>query len=210
MNTPAISLAILLFFFLTSTYAAADDADELRSMVLLLSAQVTDLQQRLQSLEHDKTVQRTEIASLKVHAKDSHWTEKLEYKGDFRYRYDRYDDARSDNDRHRDRLRARAHITATLDDKTKVGLGVATGDEDPISTNQTLGSLSSTKDLRLDLAWFQWQITEELLWKGGKIENPVHRVGGHFLLWNSDPRPEGMNVIYSQDKLHATAGHDPL
>ncbi|MEH6635948.1 MAG: hypothetical protein V7700_10535 [Halioglobus sp.] len=53
-------------------------------------------------------------------------------------------------------------------------------------------------------------LMEELLWKGGKIENPVHRVGGHFLLWNSDPRPEGMNVIYSQDKLHATAGHDPL
>lgn len=207
MTTRPILLVLLLLLPLSSAQATSGDLEELRTMVLSLSQQVGNLNQRVQTLEQEKASQAEEIAAYKTHARQSDWTENLAFKGDFRYRYDDYDDARRDRDRSRDRIRARAHVTATLDEVTKVGIGIASGDEDPISTNQTLGSLASSKDLRLDLAWFQWEVAEDMLWKGGKIENPVHRAGGHFLLWDADLRPEGMGLVYDEQRLHTTAGY---
>lgn len=203
-------LIILLVMPLPAAQAASAELQELRKMVMGLSGQVSELQQRLQALEEVNQQQSEEIASYQAHSDQSRWTENLDFKGDFRYRYDDYDDERLGRDRSRDRIRARAHITATLDEETKVGIGIASGDEDPISTNQTLGSLASSKDLRLDLAWFQWEPIEDLIWKGGKIKNPVHRAGGHFLLWDSDLRPEGMNLIYDEERLYATVGYNHL
>jgi len=207
---PVRSLALFLLFFFLNTpgaHASSGELDELRAMVLSLSDQVGDLNQRLQSLEHEKAAQAEQIAAYRAHSEHSHWTENLAFKGDFRYRYDDYDDKRTGRDRSRDRIRARAHLVATLDDVTKVGIGIASGDEDPISTNQTLGSLAATKDMRLDLAWFQWEVAQDILWQGGKIENPVHRAGGHFLLWDADLRPEGMGLVYDENRLHATLGY---
>ena len=210
MPAQALLLAVILSLFIPGAHASSSEVEELRAIVLQLSGQVTDLQQRLQTLEHEDAKQTTEIASYQAHSQQSGWAEKLAFKGDFRYRYDRYDDQRDSQSRSRDRIRARAQITATLDERTLVGLGIASGDDDPISTNQTLGSATSTKDLRLDLAWFQWQAMDDLRWLGGKFKNPVHRVGDHFLVWDSDMRPEGMNLVYKTDKLHATVGYNHL
>ena len=44
-------------------------------------------------------------------------------------------------------------LVAKPTDTTEVGLGMATGGDDPVSTNQTLGGGGSTKDVRLDLAY---------------------------------------------------------
>ena len=203
---PALVL-LLLFTVFPGAHAGTGEIEELRALVLNLSEQVGNLNQRVQSLELEKAKQAEQIAAYQSHSGESGWTENLAFKGDFRYRYDDYEDHRLDNERNRDRIRARAHVTATLDEVTKVGIGIASGDEDPVSTNQTLGNLASTKDLRLDLAWFQWEIMDDLLWKGGKIENPIHRAGGHFLLWDADLRPEGMGLVHEQDRLHATAGY---
>ena len=210
MPVPAFIVLITLSFFLPHANASSSEVEELRAMVLQLSGQVTDLQQRLNSLEYEKDEQATEIASNQTHAEHSSWTEKLALKGDFRYRYDRYDDHRDDKSRSRDRIRARVHLEAALDERTLVGIGIASGDDDPLSTNQTLGSATSTKDLRLDLAWFRYELMNDLDWLGGKFKNPVHRVGGHFLVWDGDMRPEGMNLVYQTDKLHATAGYNHL
>lgn len=203
---PALLLLLLCTVF-PGAHAGTGEIDELRALVLNLSEQVGNLNQRVQSLELEKAKQAEQIAAYQSHSSQSEWTENLAFEGDFRYRYDDYEDARLDNERNRDRIRARAHVTATLDEVTKVGIGLASGDEDPVSTNQTLGNLASTKDLRLDLAWFQWEIMDDLLWKGGKIENPIHRAGGHFLLWDADLRPEGMGLVHDQDRLHATTGY---
>ena len=205
-----ILFGVALYLIFIPVNASTSEMDELKAMVLSLSGQVTQLQQRLQILEQENVQQDTVIASYEAHREQSDWTEKLLVKGDFRYRYDRYDDERDSQSRSRDRLRARAHLEATLDERTRVGLGIASGDDDPLSTNQTLGSVASTKDLRLDLAWFQYELMDDLQWMGGKFKNPVHRVGGHFLVWDGDLRPEGMNLVYESGNLHATVGYNHL
>ena len=51
---------------------------------------------------------------------------------------------------------ARPALVAKVTDTTEVGFGMATGGDDPVSTNQTLGGGGSTKDVRLDLAYATW------------------------------------------------------
>ena len=72
------------------------------------------------------------------------WTDRIKIDGDFRYRYERIDPEGSDT-RSRNRIRARANIRADVADNTEVGFGLATGGEDPVSTNQTLGGGGTSK-----------------------------------------------------------------
>ena len=76
-------------------------------------------------------------------------------KGDFRYRYE-YIDSESKTHRDRDRVRARFGVEASIPNDLKVGFGIASGGDNPVSSNQTLGKGNSTKDLRLDVAYLKW------------------------------------------------------
>ncbi len=133
------------------------------------------------------------------------WYETLKINGDFRYRHETIDAEFSSN-HHRHRIRARAHLMAEISDTVDVGLGIASGGDDPVSTNQTLGEGSSTKDVRLDLAYATWATpVDGFSLTGGKFANPVHRAGGNSLLWDSDFRPEGMAASYDRGALFAHA-----
>jgi len=50
----------------------------------------------------------------------------------------------------------------------EVGFGLATGGDDPRSTNQTLEAAFSTPDLRLDYAYALFRPVKEILFWGGK------------------------------------------
>jgi hypothetical protein len=133
------------------------------------------------------------------------WYDTVRLKGDFRYRHEVID-AEFSNDRQRQRIRARAHLTAAVTEQVDVGLGIASGGDDPVSTNQTLGDGASTKDVRLDLAYATWATpVEGLSFTGGKFRNPVHRAGGNALLWDSDFRPEGAAASFERGPLFAHA-----
>lgn len=127
----------------------------------------------------------------------SAWTEKMAIQGDFRYRYENID-AEGVEDRNRQRIRARAGITAKPQDGLELGFGLSTSqDGDPVSGNQTLGEGGSKKDIYLDLAYFNWAAMEGLNLTGGKFKNFLYRPGKHALLWDSDWNPEGFGVIYN-------------
>lgn len=133
------------------------------------------------------------------------WYDTLNLEGDFRYRHEIID-AEFANDRQRQRIRARAHLTAKITDQVDVGLGLASGGDDPVSSNQTLGNGASTKDVRLDLAYAAWATpVDGLSLAGGKFKNPVHRAGGNALLWDSDFRPEGLTASFDRGALFAHA-----
>jgi len=85
----------------------------------------------------------------------------------------------------------------------KVGIGLASGNEDPTSTNQTLGGGGSHKPVSLDLAYFEWTGLADTKIKGGKFKNELYRPGDNqnALLWDSDWRPEGTTFNYNNGTL---------
>jgi hypothetical protein len=137
----------------------------------------------------DLEATNNKIAALEQQNDATGWAEKVKWQGDFRYRYEDIDDGGSDRERHR--IRARAALIAKPLDTLEVGLGLATGGDDPVSTNQTLGGGGSTKDIKLDLAYAKWQPNQFWL-SGGKVKNPYYMPFKSALIWDGDFRPEGI------------------
>ena len=185
--------------------AATDDA-----IIASLQAQIAALTQRLDRLEsHSKIPERSytapQIAASSDQPSTANWTDRIQLKGDMRYRHEVID-AENSSERHRQRIRARTELKAQVNDAVSVGFGLATGGDDPVSTNQTLGNGLSSKSVRIDLAYFDWVTPiEGLTVTGGKFENPFRRAGGNGLLWDSDLRPEGGAIIFNRGALTATA-----
>lgn len=132
------------------------------------------------------------------------WADRIRIDGDFRYRYQN-DDTGSpvNNSRNRNRIRARPAIVATLSPELTVGFGLATGSDDPVSSNQTLGNAGSSKQINLDLAYFDWKGLTDTSIRGGKFKNTLQVVGGSQLQWDSDWRPEGSDVTWSNGTFFA-------
>ena len=186
-----------------------------------LKSQFTTMNERMNALEvenahlrevsaartlitvEDLDATNAEVATLKAQNKSTSWAESVKWKGDFRYRYEEIDEDHKD-DRDRNRIRARAHLVADLPEDVEVGLGLATGGDDPVSTNQTLGGGGSTKDLRLDLAYAKWDFMEDFYLVGGKYKNPFYRVQKSSLIWDGDFRPEGVAGGWRNDMFFAT------
>ncbi len=130
------------------------------------------------------------------------WVDSVTLKGDFRYRYETINDDAKKNasketyTRQRDRVRARLAAEAKVNDKLKAGIGLSTGGNDPISGNQTIGDGASKKDMKLDLAYFDYSFfpdttANEVHVIGGKIKNPFITMNDD-LMWDGDLNPEGM------------------
>lgn len=146
----------------------------------------------------DLSVLQTDVAALQNQNKASAWSEKIGWKGDFRYRYEDIDDDSKESDRQRHRVRARAALIAKPVEHVEVGLGLATGGDDPVSTNQTLGGGGSTKDIKLDLAYAKWKPNDFWL-AGGKVSNPFYKPFKSALIWDGDYRPEGIFAGWDGD-----------
>ena len=132
-----------------------------------------------------------------VAADSNGWWDSVKMKGDLRYRHEMID-VEGKDPRNRHRIRARVGIFGKVSDYTKVGIQMATGSDDPVSTNQTLDGAFSTKDFRLDLAYME--TTHERLpglkLTAGKFKNPFFKPGSSELIWDSDWNPEGGVLTY--------------
>jgi len=134
------------------------------------------------------------------HSNAGNWWENIKLKGDLRYRHEMIDNEGSDA-RHRHRIRARLEIFGAANDYTTVGIQLATGSDDPVSTNQTLDNGFSTKGINLDLAYLQmipkWE--PDLSLTAGKFKNLFYKPGSSELLWDSDMNPEGGLAEYTKN-----------
>jgi hypothetical protein len=118
------------------------------------------------------------------------------FKGDFRlrYQYDKTDDNASEmkDGRHRERIRLRFGLETDVNERLTVGMRLASGSDDPRSTNQSLGDFFSTEGFHLDLAYFTWKPVDWIAFKGGKFGKAFYTADD--LLWDSDITFEGQVV----------------
>jgi polyhydroxyalkanoate synthesis regulator phasin len=124
------------------------------------------------------------------------WVSSMTLSGDLRVRYQTED---VDNDgkpsRNRWRIRLRPGLDAKINDQWKIGFGLATGSDDPISTNQTLENEFQTPDIRLDYAYAQYSPTKDIKIIAGKLKNPLYTTKD--LMWDSDARPDGLAATFN-------------
>lgn len=200
--------------------ARGDEMGELRELIQKQAEQLQELQKRLDELEtrqkqQDRQVDKKVEEEVADAVKDQQiaalpdslkWAEKIKLSGDFRYRHEHLDreavvagSQKWLNGADRGRIRARLMLEAMLNKDWDVGMRIASGtSRDPISTNQDLEDAFSSKNLWLDLAYFDWHPTanEGLNVLGGKMKNPFYKVGRHELIWDDDLNPEGIATSY--------------
>jgi hypothetical protein len=150
----------------------------------------------------DEKIERAVAEQVDERLAGLSWAERMRWKGDFRYRYENIDEEGKDG-RNRSRIRARAALEADVTPTVKVGLGLATGGDDPVSANVTLGGGGSKKDINLDLAYFDWSGLSNTHVIGGKFQNFLVKPQKTALLWDGDWRPEGLGIVWSNDTFFA-------
>ncbi len=124
------------------------------------------------------------------------WTDSLKLKGDVRARFESIDQEGKDQ-RDRTRIRARLGAYAKVNDEVDAAIALASGSDDPVSTNQTLDDGFSTKEIRLDLAYID--LHPEMLGGAnivlGKMNMPFIAVND--LQWDGDLNPEGAALKFA-------------
>tara|TARA_B110000503_G_scaffold19879_1_gene29765 strand:+ start:103086 stop:104351 length:1266 start_codon:yes stop_codon:yes gene_type:complete len=150
----------------------------------------------------DLAATNAEVATLKKQNTESSWADRIAWKGDYRFRYEEIDQQGRD-DRERYRIRARPSLVAKVSDTTEVGFGLATGNDDPVSSNQTLGGGGNSKDIKLDLAYATWTGLPGASITAGKFVNPYYTVQKSQLIFDGDFRPEGVAANWANDMFFA-------
>lgn len=145
------------------------------------------------------------------------WIDRVNVWGDFRARFeafqfeqDVYTRSAGDRlrDRYRGRYRGRLNVSGEVASRATVYFRIASGSDDPRSTNQTLGSGDDfdTDDVRFDLAYATLTPFPGGELPGveggylgidvGKVKNPFlwKALGSDSLLWDGDITPEGASL----------------
>ena len=125
------------------------------------------------------------------------WVQKIKFKGDLRLRYqgqetDPADPSLTGQHRSRGRYRLRVGVAANVNDQWKAGFRIASGGNDPRSTNETLDDTFSSKGWMVDRAYAQYKPFKSLAFLGGKFGNPLWKTKD--LMWDSDVNPVGVAV----------------
>ncbi|MBN1622034.1 MAG: putative porin [Endomicrobiales bacterium] len=125
------------------------------------------------------------------------WIQTMKIGGDLRFRYQNED--KGTYRRERTRIRFRLKGEASSVQGWKVGWGLATGGEDPRSTNQTLDAGFETKRLMLDYAYGAYSGLKGLTVNMGKI--PVKSAITLYsdLMWDGDIAVEGLSAYYESN-----------
>jgi hypothetical protein len=137
---------------------------------------------RLQALEEKLAEQQKTFS----------WLKKFKPKADLRLRHEGLfrDSANGTSrkfDRTRERIRFRIGGEYFFTKNLKAGFRLVTGNDDPVSTNQTLDNTFSTKDFRFDRGYADWKY-KMLQLRGGKLGVPFMK---SELVWDSDLSLEG-------------------
>lgn len=185
-------------------------ADSTQDEIALLKEQLKMLTQKIEQLEaktndNAQAVEQAAEQAAKAEKQSESWADRITFSGDIRDRFE-YIDERGREVRTRNRIRFRLGATATVNDDLSVGFRLASGGDDPTSTNQTLDDGFSTKDIRLDLAYFDYKLNDELTLTGGKMKNPFYIPGKTPALWDGDLNPEGFALAYEQGDWQGAFG----
>ena len=132
------------------------------------------------------------------------WIQNTKLKGDLRLRFQNLHEKNAGDiskDTTIGRVRMRLGLDSKVNDKLKVGVGIATNaDGDPRSTNISFGAKdggdSSKMGIRLDYAYAKYDPTPWLTLAGGKMLLPDVLWEPTDLIWDTDITPEGLSLIH--------------
>ena len=201
-----VSTAVLIVQIAVLPAKALAQVDQ--NEIAQLRAQITALSDRLEQLETDNAEMNIAIEETQESSGSSSWYNKVRITGDLRSRYERLDDDGKDSARNRNRIRSRVGIIADVNEDFVMALGFAGGGDNPISTNQTLGGGGTTKDIRLDYAYFEYHGFDNMMITGGKYRNVFFKPGGsgQNMIFDGDYRPEGLGLQYENSNTFFNAG----
>ncbi len=146
----------------------------------------------LEDLLFEKGVITKDEAASVQKKKFSSALDRITFAGDIRLRHESFYMTTAD-DRHRQRFRLRLGADLKLETIT-VGIRLASGTGEQVSTNQSFDNLSSQKALWIDRAYIRWQ-GESARWltlTGGRMPNPFFTVYSSDVVWDDDFNPEGV------------------
>ncbi|MCK5325323.1 MAG: putative porin, partial [Woeseiaceae bacterium] len=178
MNRLSFLMLVVSFVVSPTAFAAISDADfeQLREQLAAVSQRLEELAAENAELRRTQDQSATLIADVQTSVAEvqgaeapvarENWSDRIRLDGDFRYRYESID-AEGSSTRRRNRIRARSNIRADMADNVEVGFGLATGGDDPVSANQTLGAGGSSKEASLNLAYADWEALDGLHMIGG-------------------------------------------
>jgi len=184
---------------------------ELRAVVARRDAEIDSLKAQSGALQEQGAEAAGEIARVK----GADWATRISFKGDLRVRGESIRTERVEGsgpdatveeaaDRNRMRYRARLSAEATVTERSKVVLGIASGNGDPRSTNQTFDDIGSGKGVRFDLAYADWAFAPGAHLVLGKHRQPFRRTG-QSLFFDTDINPEGAAVTYERGMFFGSA-----
>tara|TARA_B100000214_G_scaffold373008_1_gene352441 strand:+ start:108 stop:1319 length:1212 start_codon:yes stop_codon:yes gene_type:complete len=199
-----VGLLVILCFTFTATLAATETMMNLLKVLrdkgtltqneyeLLVNASKAD-EEHIEAIESDTNQSLTK--QLKKAKKAKGWASKVKVKGDIRLRY-QWENTDGGIERNRGRYRARIGLIGKPVDNWEAGIGLASGADDPRSTNETFDDTFETKDARMDYAYLQYN-KDNLMAIGGKFKRKKYLWNATDLMWDGDVNPEGLAAKYS-------------
>lgn len=211
-----ISVAVAgVLFGSASAHAQVSKAEweQFKAQFEVMSARVNALEAENEKLRaasqkavkvEDLAATNAQVVNLMNKTTASSWAEKVQLKGDYRLRYE-YIDKEDADSQTRWRFRARPLLVAKPSSDMEVGFGLASGSDDPVSTNQSFGGGSTSKPVWIDLAYATWTGVPETTITGGKMVNPYYTVEKSYLIYDGDFRPEGAAIGWTDKTFFANA-----
>ena len=204
------TIALLLpFGFVSSSWAASEMDILLKKLVEknVLSPDEAKAIQKETTMEMQKQQEETKkevTEEVKKSVADwiPKWVQKTKVKGDLRLRY-QYQDTSGKVPRNRGRFRYRISFSNQVTDFAKVGLRLASGSDDPRSTNQTFQDTFSSKPINIDRAYAELKFFDALKIYAGKTPNELFETWD--LTWDSDINPEGATFFLDLAPFYANA-----
>jgi hypothetical protein len=181
--------------------------EQLKAVVDRREAEIDYLKSQTSALREEGAVLSTEVGKVK----GADWAGKIKFKGDLRLRNENFEQERVANaavedaaDRNRARIRARFGFDAKVTDNVKATIQLATGGDDPRSSNQTIGGQNSRKSIGLDLAYVDWKFMQGGNLTAGKVKQPFWKPG-QSLFFDGDVNPEGIAVAFDRGMFFGSA-----
>lgn len=145
------------------------------------------------------------LLAVPAESQEAGWADRIVVNGDTRLRYEGIDED-GEEERNRMRFRARFNLATDITDDIRFVFRLATGGDNPTSTNQTFDDGFSTKDIGVDRAYIEWDVNDQVTVFGGKMPNPMFRAGGAQIIWDNDLNFEGFAAKWESGSLFGSVG----
>ena len=195
-----------------NTSAVEITLEEMKAAFVKQQQEIAELRKQVKNTEsiHQEAIQkyiRDEIAATKPKSLISlgEHIEGVKFKGDLRLRWEGRNRKYKGEKRDRLRQRLRLGVEWKTEEGFDIGVGLAAGNDNPRSTNDTFSENKAfeTNEISLDYVYVKYDFGNGIKLIGGAHKNPYLN---SKIMFDSDLRPAGITAQYSKDNLFVTGG----